>query len=215
MSNSSSRSSVSNKQNPQKKIDPAIKRYVKTMVNQASELKFYLGLISAATCTTTAVVTQLTVIAQGITDSDRVGDRAHVLKMVLRGQALVGDPTNVVRLIVFVWIPNTTPVSTSILLNGPSGAVDYQSVYSWDNRQLYKILYDKSFYLKGNGTANAPWTSDSQIGFYVDMPLSLQQQFLGGTTTSTNCVWYLRIADSSILPNPTIGFSAFFNYSDS
>jgi len=135
--------------------------------------------------------------------------------MEMRGNVEIGDTTNILRFIVFVWKPNTTPVGTSVLLPGPTGSVDVWSTYSHDNRQLYTILYDRNFALQGNGTAFYGATTNSQIIFSNKMSLSLDQQFIGGTTVSTNCIWYLRLSDSSVLPNPTLTFSAKFLFTDS
>ena len=121
-------------------LTPAQKREVKKLVSHVPELKWsdlgFLGL----TVSTTPTVSALTLIPQGQSASQRIGDSIHVDHFQLRYHVLYGDATQYVRVIIFQWHPISTPTATDILANGVSGSVDaVSSFYQLNTKQQYSI----------------------------------------------------------------------------
>lgn len=193
------------------------KQQVRSIAKKDEQVKYYLQQASANAMTTTPVLFQLSQIPQGVTDSSRQGDRLHWRDIECRGWMEVGDPTNLVRIIIFQWSQNTTPLAGNLLLPGFSGAIDVTSTYSHDNRQFYTILYDSFQSLVGNGTATTyPGTDTTQKTFYFKKKIPwVTVQYVGGSATvGSNQVWYLRVADSGVVPNPFVNFTTKFTFVD-
>lgn len=202
-----------------RKLSKREKAEVKKLIAVRQELKFFLSQTNARAVTNSPVIFQITNIPQGVADTDRTGDRLYLKKAYVRLHVAIGDFTNMFRIIFFQWKPNTVPAisGSDILLPGASGSIDYLSQYNHDNRQEFRILYDRTYNLNGNGSgASDPITSTSQVIKFIKLRPKLKQlQYAGGSTVGTNQVYYLAISDSSILPNPTFSMSVKFLYTDS
>lgn len=201
-----------------RKLNPRQKKQVKRIVGAQQELKYLDTVTNAYSISTSGAIFQLCSIPQGDTDISRDGDRVYLKKMYVRGTVRVNDETNIVRLIFFQWKPNTAATIAQILLNGPSGSPDVQSNYAHDQRQMYKILYDKTWVLAGPGTTpETPVTPTTTRHFQCILSRGLirQLQFTAGTTTGTNQIYYLALSDSSIGAHPTLSMSTKVMFTDS
>lgn len=126
---------------------------VKRIIAVGRELKMGFG-TSAVLFNTSNVLTAAGTtfdIAQGVGDSQRVGDKltwcgSIDLKLEMRNSLAPNVAANNIRFMIFQWHPNSTPTVAQILLNGPTGAPDTLSNYNHDNRQQYKIIFDKVFF---------------------------------------------------------------------
>lgn len=181
---------------------------VKRIIAVRQELK-YAGNVSAyATYPAAPTLSKLLIIAQGDGDQQRDGDRimwCGTFELKLAFINSNADLFNSHRVIVFQWHPNdaTAPISTSVLLSGVSGAPDYTSHYSHDQRQLYTILFDKTFVTVGpipGSAAITPTTSESVTGlhFYKLSTRNLQKQvqYAGGSTNGTNQIYIITMNDT-------------------
>lgn len=182
-------------------LTPAQKREVKKLVSSVPELKWcdlgFLGL----TVGTGPVISALTLIPQGQTSSQRIGDSIHVDHFALRYYALYGDATQFMRVIIFQWHPISTPTAADILANGVSGSIDaLSSHYQMNTKQQYSILHDAGYTLQSTGDT---------YGQYIHMNLrkgfqkTITANSTAGTST-TNKVYVLCISDSSVVPHPTL-----------
>jgi hypothetical protein len=130
-----------------------------------------------------------------------------------------GDIYNTFRVIIFQWHPNTVPISSSVLINGPTGIIDVYSHYSHDNRQEYKILWDKLYHVVGNGISSTnPYAPNMLHTWKLHISLkkaTKQLQYTGGTTVGTNHIYILQISDSALPTDPSTVFAAKLFYRDS
>jgi len=195
---------------------PVTRQEVQRLIQRNTELKYQNSITANTGLSTTATMYQITNIAQGTTDVTRVGDRLKLVKSYMRGVVYCGDVSNIVRFIIFQWFPNSTPVAVDILLPGSSGAYDWTSQYNHDLRQEFKVLYDKTWTLVGNGSAaTAPYTSAYQACFQATLkPRHTELQYSGGGTTGTNQIWWMALSDSSAPTHPTIEFTFKTMYTD-
>lgn len=200
------------------KLNVRQKKQVKRLITSRQEKKFFISNTSSWPVSTTPSVFQLSVIPQGDTDTSRDGDRLMITKVYVRGYwTFSNDLYNTIRLIFFQWKPNTTPAATDILLAGPSASVDTVSQYNHDNRQLYKIMWDKFYHIEGNGTTSSqPLTSTGIRPFHAILHMPNKQlQYVAGSTTGTNQFYYLAVTDSSVTSDPTLTMSVKFMFTDS
>lgn len=204
-----------------RKLNQRQKVQVKRILGVRTETKYLDVATAASTVSTTPGVFSLTLIPQATvnaTDSVREGDRVYLKKLYIRGTWFTGDTTQICRLIFFQWKPNSAASPGNILTNGPSGTIDVNSHYVHDNRQMYKILWDKTFLLEGNGSAaTAPVTTGTQKRFQLILNRGLlrQLQFAQGTTVSSNAVYFLSISDSAAVTHPTLNMMTRVMFTDS
>lgn len=193
---------------------------VQRIVARNSELKYVNASAGPANCTTTATLnSNFWNVAQGYSDSQRVGDRLEwcgsmELKIqATNGEGATADIYNNIRQIIFQWHPNSTPVAGSILLNGPSGNPDVYSNYSHDNRQQYTVIFDKVYRTVGNGgVASGSYADNMTTGvLHYSIPLKKcqkQVQFAAGSSTvATNMFYQLSVSDSALATHPQITLS--------
>lgn len=158
-------------------------------------------------------VSQLSIIPQGDSDNMRNGDRLKFKYMQFR-LFIHKDPNSATafhfnRFIIFQWKPSISPVASDILLLGVTGTVNYTSQYNHDKRQLYKILYDKTFTTVGfdpQGTVGGVTDklAYTDIRTRINIPWK-DPQYDVGTTIGTNQIYQLYVGTSAG-SDSTIGF---------
>jgi len=208
-----------------KRLNKRQKKEVKRLIGIRQELKFQNYNQAPASITTTYTVTGAPYdIAQGITDSQRVGDsilwcgKIDLTIEVVNGLGATADAYNNLRFILFQWHPATTPTAASLLLSGPSSTQDVYSNYNHDNRQMYKVLLDKVFVTSGGGvSATVPWGAGSvkYRRFHVSTKkLTKHVQYTAGGSTATNRLYVMFASDSALATHPTMLYSSKVFYRD-
>lgn len=219
------RNSMRSKTMRGRKLNPKQKKEVKTLIARRQELKFF-STNASGTMTSTLGIASMSDIPQGSTDSDRDADRLQLCgTMDIRvsftnGLGATGDLFNTIRFIIFQWHPNSTPTTTSILLNGPTGAVDVHSHYNHDNRQEYKILLDRTIKTFGPGSSTSNPTTSGVSKFHrylipLGKKVSKYMQFQAGSTTGTNKIYYILGSDSALATHPSYLMSTKLFFRDS
>ena len=99
-------------------------------------------------------ITDITQVAQGQTDSTRIGDSLNAASIQLRGRVnygTVGSGEGIFRLIVFQWFDTSTPVASEILNPGTVVGETTTDMYNTDMGNRFKIYMDKSYDVSANG----------------------------------------------------------------
>lgn len=177
-----------------KPLNQRQKSQVKRIINYGRELKFFQYATNNALISSTGTVDAVFAPIQGDTDSERSGDQTTYSHFECRMNFFPsGVTTNLLRIVVFQWHPNSTPTTSSIFLTGASGVIDVTSMYSHDNRQEYRILYDRFYPLVG-GTGSE--TGMNTRYFRISgKKVAKRCQFSAGGTTSTNKIYICYISD--------------------
>lgn len=202
------------------KLTPSQRAEVRKMLGSQIEKKYLNAIIAQTGVSSTSGLQCITEgIQQGTTDSQRVGDTIKLTKIYLRLFWGIGDSENFMRFIVFQWKPSdqtTAPTAADILLPGASSIVDISSQYNHDKRSLFKILFDKTISMNGDGTgAGSPDTSTSR-GFCVEtlLPKVDRVSFEAATVRGMGHIYVLSVSDSTIIPHPYIYYSMKVMYTD-
>jgi len=208
-----------------KRLGLAQRAQVKRIINQDLELKFKLtGTIIGASNILTNIV-DMSAIAQGALDTERVGDRLSwcgsiTFKYDITKNTANLTPMEYIRVILFQWHPESgatagVPVAADVLLNDAiTGAITYRSTYNHDRRQMYKILYDRNITLNGRANSSTgvgqTFTTDSttstciQRTAFIPMTKATKKvQFTAATTEGTNKV-YLMVIGSEPAGTPAL-----------
>lgn len=176
------------------------KKQVKSLINQGRENK-YLDVLINSSSLATGVVYSLADVTQGDTDIQRDGDQLVQRALRVKGRALVADTTNQVRLVLFRWKQQTTPLVADILSSAYIGNVEAPlSPYHHDGRSNFTVLYDKIYHV---GTYNIQKGFDTK---WINLRNNKQYFKAGGSTVSKNCIYALIITDSTAVSNPNITF---------
>lgn len=133
----------------------------------------------------------LTDIPQGDTDTTRDGDRLGLRSIeldfsVYQDTLVTAATDDVIRIIVFQWYPATTPSDSAMLTSVASGSTRACMVpYSHDNRQMFRILFDRSYSLQYYGK------SCYKVKTLIKRFPHKMIQYQSGTTTGTNKVYLM------------------------
>jgi len=192
----------------QRKLNPRQKVQVKRLIGNRIERKFDISSF-AATVVVAGTLNDHFTPAQGDSDGNRSGDEARLSSCHFKLQ-LLKDPASVsafefVRLIFFQWKPSTqfvSPTVASILLtDATTGAVSYRSHYQVDTKDMFHILYDRTFHMTG---ATATTLGDSCAQFHRGIvPLKKARknvQFYNGGINGSGKIFSLLISATTTTP---------------
>lgn len=191
-----------------------LKRLAFKLNNITAEKKYKLIPVNILVADT-GTITPLSDIAQtsgvsGASDTTRIGDRILLRSLEVNLAAINGDPTNAIRVIIFQWLPGTTPLLGNILLDSAGGADVAYSPYTHDGRQSFRILLDKTFYL-----GSSSLTRTAGIHKYITrFPLRFIDYSDAVTTPLANGIWMLTVSDSTSATHPTVIGQLKLNYTD-
>jgi len=172
--------------------------------------KYFDSAITTVSPSTTAAVSSLTGIAQGVGVTQRTGDTLIQNRFFLNYNVVVAnaDVYSSTRVIVFRYRVNTSlavPVGTTVLQSSSD-----LSFYNFQLSNQYEILYDKVHF--NSGTATAP-TASTYNGFYGEIPLggnmaARTQEFSLASVFGSNQLYILYVSDSGIAPFPSLTYAS-------
>lgn len=183
------------------KLNPRQKKEVKRLVAGTTEVKAVDTWCNQSP-DAAGSVTKINVPAQGVTVSHRVGDKIHLKKLSFNLNTIVGDTTNIVRLIIFRWTQNdaiaaNAPGVTDVLQAGNPTAF-YNFTTSTEAK--VRVLYDKTLYLSSMGSMDRPYR-----GMLYGKRLGKKNiEFNAAILTGTDMIYYLLISDSIAATHPSV-----------
>jgi hypothetical protein len=186
-----------------------VKQIVKSLLKEVQELKIFVTQGTSVATDYTGAVYDMSAVTQGDTDVSRDGDRIQIAELSFKWTAVVGDAYNLVRCILFQWIPDsavgTPPVTNVIQTNGSINApLSYRSI---DFVKDVYVLYDKTVYVQ---TYHPVEVNSVVLRKFHDK----QMQFTGATSR-TNGLFLLLISDSSAATHPAVNYYCTLRFTDS
>lgn len=191
-------------------LPPTDKNNLKRNMLTLGEKKYFTASISTLSVTDTAAIFDLCNIAQGGGDSERNGDQLTLRSFEMRYDVVfplvTPDGTNLLRVIVFQWHPNSTPTAATLLIS--SVTQPWNSPYAHDSRFQFKILYDKTVKISLNGPAVA-----SERCFIKSIN-KRKVQYNSGGNVGTEKLYLLVVSNSAAVGHPIFDCVYKTNYSD-
>lgn len=183
---------------PQKQVVKRIahKEIVRNQENKRHDTDFTAGVNNAGT------ISSLSDVTSGVGDTQRIGDSFLMGTISFKGRIVFADQYNAIRMIVFQWHEDSTPLVSDLLLT-----FNWRSLYNVDKHQKYKILFDKIYF-----TDNVMKLQTAVHG-RVRIPRK-KLQFNALTTVGTNKIYVCFISDSGGVPDPTPSVYFRLNYRD-
>lgn len=197
----------------------ATKSYVKKLVHKESETKFFdTTPFNGSGIDTTGSFAILSGVAQGIQDSQRIGDKLTLRACRIAYTMVPGDPYNVVRIVVFQWYPNTVLTIPTASLIVEALGINYMAPIRHDHvNNQFKVLYDKRFTMVLPAAAGIGADSSVRTGNII-VPMKWVRKSVDFTSASTNAANHLYVyvvSDSAIAANPSITLTSRIWYDDS
>lgn len=174
-----------------------VSKMIERKDRQTTELNRHVVADSYATLSYSGVITDLSAIAQGTAETNRVGSKLQPQYMDIRGYINGETSSGLVRYVVFRWDDDSTPTAANILkYTGDHKATS--SPYLIDNRSKYKVYYDKVFAVSNNGTEMV------NIQKHIKLPKTKHIDYTGSATSGIHKIWALAITDRVLASSPTI-----------
>lgn len=195
------------------KLNTRQKKEVKLILAKNMELKSFDN-IGSASPDTAGVIAKWFSIPQGSGNAQRIGNDITGTHIELRYDITLSDSYNKVRVIIFQWALDDgvdVPTVPDILYLGTGNY--FNALYSFDNRDKFKILHDRRYLLEATsvGTTSTPLSSPT---YKLKIPHK-QLKFNGaGATTGRFMIYQLTISDSVAVPHPSVNTNVRLVYRD-
>lgn len=188
-----------------------VNRKIKKAIERTKEKKFLDTLVHNATqITTTATVTKLSAVAQGVGDSQRVGDALTATGVEYR-QLCVYDYNACIRHIVFQYKPDdtTAPVVGDILdLSVITTA--FNAPYNHDKRNQFRILDDYRAYGDNSGEG-----ANGVVKRLFGKKISKDIRYLAAGTSGFNQIYMISVSSQGGATAPLVTVGARITFTDS
>ncbi len=184
----------------------AVLTIAKGVVGRRLEKKFVetSGILSVSTA---PLIVPLTSIAQGTTDTTRIGDIVHVRNLDVRYSLIGADNTNFTRLIIFQWKEDDAvglPQAGDVLQDTVTRP--WLSPIYHDLPSRMNVMYDKTF-TTGAGSTDALIRS-----VVLRKRFRKKLDFEGAGLTGVNKFWMLHVSDSAAGSNPSLEYYVRINF---
>lgn len=169
------------------------------------------------------------IITQGTTDAQRIGDELeltgiHLRMSFINGQGANSYPTINWRVMVFQYkSQDNTPSGTELLTSATANAgVTYGtfSARNIDYLSVYNVLYDKAFQTGGNNGVALTADQNSKLNHYLEFRVPLKYckrkiQYENSTAVGVNDIYLFVTTDlNSLAVNPQCKYHYTLNYID-
>lgn len=192
----------------------ATKAYVKREIHKDDETKYLETATTGLAVDWNGTVTDLSVIAQGTTDGQRIGDKVRIRGLRLHMIMNIADNTQNVRVMIVQFRGNTqiagAPTVAQVLVPTTLGTINAPIANRvWDLTQQFNVLYDKLY----------TYESVSKPVLHVRRTISIKyakrlMSFYQAGTTGANKLYLMLISDSGAAPHPSIQFQIRLMYDD-
>lgn len=189
-----------------------LNRKIKKAVEKTKEKKFKDTLVhNAVQISTTAVVTKLSSVSQGVADTERVGD-ALMLTGVEYRQLCAFQDAGCIRHIVFQWkADDTTAPVVGDILDLAVITTAFNAPYNHDKRNQFRILDDYRAYGDNSGEG-----ATGVVKRLFGKRISKEVRFLAAGTTGFNHVYMISVSNVPVGSNlPTVTLGARITFTDS
>lgn len=193
----------------------SLKQFIKDTVEGQAEQHIFDSTASTG-IGTTAVVTNLSPIAQGDLVSQRQGSKVDLSGIVFNYNLQSADAFNLVRVIVFQWYMDNaseTPDISDLLQN--TGSIQDVMVSPYLRKsgvQKYRILLDKTHALNTDYSGGVTVTKPSKN--FIKKGFRKSLSFANTATTGTGAIYVCTISDSAAVSHPVINYNARVLYTD-
>lgn len=181
-----------------RRVAPAVKRYVKRVVNKAEETKYIDVLPNiTASSVTFGYVDLLGGISQGTSIANRIGDKIKLIGIRYLLQLLPGDNENVCRTLLLNYVKGGAASSAPSALQTLLGPVTTRSSFV-----VYKDWVHEARYVPVDGSTSTTVSLNKYYQGFIKLNKIINY---GGTANPVTNTMMLQLhSDSLAAPNPGI-----------
>ncbi len=191
-------------------VQPAPPSYSRTV--QPIEPKYNDTTQVAQSISISGTFYSLTATTNGTTDITRIGDRITLHSLEFNWSAIVADSSNIVRAIVFQWIPDDASDAPTLSKLLAQASTPVNSPFNHDSAFKAKILYDHRVILTTYEICRG-----DKVLLMLDTPgrgINPQVQYSAGSSTGMRNLFLCLVSDSGPSPQPQVDFVARCNWFD-
>jgi hypothetical protein len=182
------------------KSDNKIRSIVKSAIVGMKQLKWFDVYSGTTSVSNVPTFIDVTSIAAGTNISQRVGAEILMRSLRVSGSWVVGDPTNLARLVVFKWFPsNSSDVPSLSELTTATGGNAVIGGWLQYKPSRFQILHDRLFKLD---TLSHPIKD-----FVFTVRINSKLDYDTGSTTGRNHIYLMYVTDSGVTPTPSITYT--------
>jgi hypothetical protein len=164
----------------------------------------YFDFYTTGVSSTTFASAIVSAVPQGVGQSHRLVDTVLLKRMDVRMYFVssTSDETNVIRISLFHWIPNTSallPGATSYYEDPSSFGV--RTPLNFEGRRDYRTIFDRAISLIGTNTS---LTNGYTKQYNTSINLKGRIDFNLGLSTGYNHIFITHFSDSAITPFPSV-----------
>jgi hypothetical protein len=187
-----------NEKQKQKKND--IRSIVRSEIVRMKQLKWFDVYSGVTSITNVPTFVDTTSIAIGVNVSQRVGAEILMKSLRISGSWVVGDPTQLARLVVFKWFPsNSSDVPSLSELTTATGNDVVIGGWLKYEPSRFQILHDQLFKMDTLAHPIKDFTFNVRINSKLDYDT--------GSTTGRNHIYLMYVTDSGVVPTPSIRYT--------
>jgi len=160
----------------------------------------------AGSASTTAGISCLSAITQGVASNCRTGDECHLTGLEFNFGFSGGDATNFCRIIIIQWLMNDSSDAVGIADIVANTAVPWLSMLSPYRPNRFKPLFDKIVSIGTQGT--------DAVVVKANLKLDTNISFNATAATGINHIYSVIVSDSSAATHPTYAIEGFVRYED-
>lgn len=192
------------KRKPKASTKFVTKAEVKRYVQGTREHKYFDTPFAVVTIPRAGNVLELTTIAQGLLDTNRIGDNIQPTSLqinLLFSNDLAAGVATWIRFVIFRWKIDTNialPALGNIMQNTPASTLAPLSPFNHDQRSQFEVLYDDLFNLDNvYGSVNKCYK--------MLLPLAQKEvKYDAATTTASGHLYSIMISNvAAVLPTAT------------
>lgn len=212
------------------KLTKRQKYQVKSLISKNVEIKYFDYGFGATTYTSSPSFANFSLIPQGGSDAQRVGDMVTLKNIDCRFQVVGGDVYNTFRVILFRWYsPSATAPTASDLFDSVGSGAEYVlcPTPALEKNQQVHIIFDKVWTLPQTYAATSAGALGAGVQNTSRSVQTLHRKFYGrrlgrknirfnpaATSSPSGSLWICGVSDSAITPNPTLYFNVRVSYTD-
>jgi hypothetical protein len=177
-----------------------IRSIVRSEIVGMKQLKWFDVYSGVASISNVPVFIDTTSVSIGVNPSQRVGGEILVRSLRISGSWVVGDPTNLARLVVFKWFPsNSSDVPSASELTTAASSDMVIGGWLQYKPSRFQILHDQLFKLDTLAHPIKDFTFNVSINSKLDYDT--------GSTTGRNHIYMMYVTDSGVIPTPSIRYT--------
>lgn len=175
-----------------------IKKMIKSMINNSQETKTAIHNYTTIDVTSVGVNHDITALAQGVLQEDRVGNQVTMSSFRLKGCLYSDYTSDIVRIIIY------KPKSVGVLLSTSTTVTDPIDL------DYYNVLSDRIIPLSNQGTPTKPYNKVILFNKGIRNGMKVQYSTALATSCTKNQLIVYMVSGSGASPHPK--FSGYWRF---